>query len=101
MAGMAGTYDVFAKTPLGKKSVQLIVAGDGNACSADVVMGDRRRHLDGVLDGNRATFEGEVKLPFPIGKVAFTIDGTIEGDILTGVCRTKKFTFDITGVRSA
>lgn len=101
MANVDGTYDVFAKTPLGKKSVQLVVVSDGDSCSADVVMGERRKHLDGELDGNHALFTGEVKLPFPIGKVAFTIEGSIVGDTLTGVCRTKKFTFDITGRRAA
>ena len=94
-----GTYDVFAKTPLRKKSVQRVVATDGDSCGADVVMGDRRQHLDGTLDENHATFTGEVKLPFPLGKVAFTIDGSIVGDTLKGVCRTKKFSFDITGTR--
>ena len=96
-----GIYDVRAKTPLGKKKGQLAITSEGDICHAVLSIAGKTKELQGPLSGNATTFTGTVKLPFPIGKVDFTIDGTIEGDRLVGVCRTKKFHFDIHGERVA
>ena len=94
-----GTYNVKAKTPLGKKDGTLMLVTEGDACNAELKVAGKTAHLTGVIEGENLSFEGETKLPFPLGKVKYTLVGTVEGDTLQGVCKTKKFSFDINGAR--
>lgn len=94
-----GTYAVSAKTPFGAKNGHITLATDGTACTGDLTIGEKGKRLEGVVNDGTVTFEGSVHLPFPFGNVAFTIEGTVEGDVLVGACRTKKFKFDIEGTR--
>lgn len=94
-----GRYNVEAKTPLGKKEGTLVLATEGNVCNADLTIIGKTKHLVGTIDGQEVTFEGQISLPFPIGKTSFTLTGTVEGDVLSGVCKTKKFSFDVNGTR--
>jgi hypothetical protein len=96
-----GTYAVEARTPLGSKSGTLVLASDGDACTADLTVAGKTKRLDGVLEGDVATFGGSVKLPFPFGRLDFTLSGGVVGDVLTGICSTKKFSFDVSGRRIA
>ncbi len=96
-----GTYTVQAKTPLGKKDGTLILSTDQNNCNAELSIAGKTTHLVGTIDGELVTFEGTVKLPFPIGKVNYTLEGTVEGDELKGVCRYKKASFEVSGTRCA
>lgn len=95
-----GNYNVEARTPLGAKKGTLVLTTEGEVCKAELTIAGKTAHLQGTLgDAGLVTFEGSIKLPFPIGKVAYTLDGTVEGDTLKGVCRTKKFSFDVNGTR--
>lgn len=96
-----GTYEVDAKTPLGKKHGNLVLETEGDVCNATLSIGKKTAKLQGAIEGDEVSFEGSVKLPFPIGKVNYVLSGTVEGDTLTGVCRTKKFSFDVNGTRVA
>lgn len=95
-----GTYEVKAKTPLGKKAGTLVLVTSGDTCEADLTIKKKTKHLEGTINGEEVTFVGKVKLPFPIGKVNYELVGTVEGDDLVGVCKTKKFSFDIHGTRA-
>ena len=92
-----GTYAVEAKTPMGKKDGQLVLATEGSTCIADLTIAGKTKRLQGTLDGENVTFEGSVHLP--VGNVDFTLTGTVVGDELKGVCKAKKFNFDVHGVR--
>ena len=94
-----GTYDVKAKTPLGKRGGNLVLKTEGDRCDAALTIAGKTKHLSGTLNGDVVTFTGNVHLPFPIGKVDYVLDGTVVGDELKGVCRTKKFKFDVMGTR--
>ncbi len=94
-----GTYTVGAKTPLGKKGGQLVLVTEGDACHADLTIAGKTKRLEGTISGEDVTFTGSVHLPFPIGNQDFVLTGTVKGDELTGVCRTKKFKFDVSGTR--
>lgn len=96
-----GTYDVSAKTPLGKKKGTIVLAADGDVCNAKLTIMGKTKDLKGSIAGEEVTFEGNVSLPFPIGKVDYVLTGTVEGDDLSGVCKTKKFKFDVNGTRVA
>lgn len=94
-----GTYTVEAKTPLGKRGGSLVLSTEGNACTADLTIAGKTKRLEGTIEGDEVTFEGSVHLPFPIGNQNFVLSGTVNGDELVGVCRTKKFKFDVHGTR--
>ncbi len=96
-----GTYEVSAKTPLGKKRGDLVLATEGDVCNATLSVGKKTANLQGALNDDEVTFEGSVKMPFPFGKVKYVLVGTVVGDTLIGVCRTKKFSFDVNGTRVA
>ncbi len=94
-----GIYEVKAKTPLGKKSGTLVLVTSGDVCAADFSYKKKTKRLQGSIQGSTVTFEGEVKLPRPFGKLSYTLTGGVEGDELKGVCTTKKFKFDFNGTR--
>ncbi len=96
-----GMYTVEAKTPLGKKAGELVMVTQGDVCAADLTVAGKTKRLQGKIVDDQVTFEGSIHLPFPIGNVAWTLSGTVVGDDLKGVCRTKKFSFDVTGKRIA
>ena len=94
-----GTYQVEAKTPLGKKKGAVVLQTSDDACIADLQVKKKTKRLEGKLQDELVTFTGDVKLPRPFGKVNFVLAGTVVGDDLFGVCRTKKFSFDVMGTR--
>ena len=96
-----GTYEVSAKTPLGAKKGRLVLATSGEECTADLSIAGKTKRLVGTIDGDAVVFEGSVKMPFPFGKVNYVLAGSVVGDELVGLCRTKKFSFDVTGMRVA
>lgn len=96
-----GTYDLVAHTPVGDKDGQIVVSTDGNVCNATLIMLGQTNTAEGTLEGNTASFEGVAKLPFPLGKIKYTLVGTVEGDDLTAEFSGKGMTFTITGTRVA
>lgn len=94
-----GTYDIKAKTPLGKKKGSLVLVTSGDVCDADVSVGKKAKHLRGSIQDSIVSFEGTVKLHKPFGELDYVLTGAVEGDELKGVCTTKKFKFDIIGTR--
>ncbi|MBR3225955.1 MAG: hypothetical protein IKF78_11605 [Atopobiaceae bacterium] len=94
-----GIYEVKARTPLGKKGGTVVLITNGSVCDADLFIGKKSKHLQGTLDGEQVTFEGSVKMPSPFGKVKYRLTGTVEGDALIGLLRTKKFKFKVRGNR--
>lgn len=96
-----GMYEVIAKTPLGKKKGEILMVTQGDQCVADLTVAGKTKRLTGTVEGEVVTFTGSVNMPFPFGKQEFTLSGTVNGDNLTGECRTKKFHFGVSGTRIA
>ncbi len=94
-----GTYEVKARTPLGKKRGTVVLTSNGNVCDAELHIGKKSKQLQGVFDGEFVMFEGSVKMPRPFGKVEYQLVGTVEGDVLFGILSTKKFKFEVNGSR--
>lgn len=95
-----GLYDVVARTPLGAKKGKLVLATEADTCTAELTVAGKTAHLQGTVDEqDMVTFTGDVKMPFPFGRVGFELVGTVEGDELSGTCRTKKFSFEVCGTR--
>lgn len=96
-----GTYQFNSKTPLGKQKGTIEIATDGPVAAATINAAGKSKHLTGTLDGNKATFAAEVKLPFPFGKLKFNIDGEVVGEELLARVSTKRFKFNVTGTKVA
>ncbi len=96
-----GVYSVTAKTPLGKKGGEIVMVTQGDQCVADLTVAGKTKRLMGTIEGDIVTFTGSVHMPFPFGNQDFTLSGTVNGDELTGECRTKKFHFGVSGTRIA
>lgn len=97
-----GMYAVQAKTPLGtRKGTIVLTTQDPTCLFADLTVAGKTKRLVGTLDGDLVTFAGGVKLPFPFGELKYSLSGTVTGDDLVGVCKTKRFSFDVLGTRMA
>lgn len=94
-----GIYEVKARTPLGKRRGTVVLIANGGVCDADLFIGKKSKHLQGIFDGEFVMFEGAVKMPRPFGKVKYQLVGTVEGDVLFGILSTKKFKFEVNGNR--
>lgn len=83
------TYTVKLKTPMGIKKGDLVFSADGTILNGKLlVMGHENSFEGGSVEENRFNFSGEIKTA--MGKVAYECTGSIDGEKLTGVAKTKK-----------
>jgi hypothetical protein len=93
-----GKYEIIMKTPMGTKKGTVILRVDGDTIRGRLdIMGNSIMLENGTVNGNSFTFRGELKIP--MGKVAFLVEGSIDGDRLTAITKTKKGNMSITGKR--
>ena len=95
-----GAYEVKAKTPLGKKKGPVIMVTERDVCLAELTVAGKSKRLLGHIDEGYVTFEGAVHVPV-YGDLNYDLTGTVRDDNLEGVCRTKKFSFEVRGTRIA
>lgn len=99
MAGIDGSWDTVAKTPLGDQKAVLTVKTDGNNWSGSQVgaMGSVEI-ADGTVDGDTINWTMNITVPMPM---ALTCTATADGDTLTGTITAGAFgSFPMTGVRT-
>jgi hypothetical protein len=93
-----GKYDIIMKTPMRTMRGTVILQVDGDSISGRLdFMGNSTRIENGTVNGNSFTFRGELKTP--MGRVAYLVEGSVEGDKLTAIAKTKKYNMPITGKR--
>jgi hypothetical protein len=91
-----GTYAIVMQTPMGLKKGRAILHQHGNRVSGRLALLDKSNTFEnGTVNGNQYVFSGELKTA--IGKVAYTVEGSIEGDGLNAVAKTVKGNLVITG----
>ena len=73
-----------------------VTGGELDARLDAPVVGKQR--ASGRAEGDSFTVSGTFK-SILTGKLAYTIDGSVEGDLLTALLRTDKGNLEITGVR--
>lgn len=93
-----GTYAINIKTPMGLKKGELTLAGkDGVLTGKMVALGKENDINPGTYDGDHFAFSGELKTA--VGKLAYDLSGTVNGDELSGVAKTKKGDLTLKGTR--
>jgi hypothetical protein len=83
-----GVYEMIADTFVGKKVSTLTLKTNGTELSGTVLDGKRLTEFSGgTVNGNEINFYAEIKTD--IGKVKSYINGTLDGDIITGTNKTQ------------
>lgn len=96
---VSGHYNVKLKTPMGLKKGELILEEqDGTLCGKMLVMGKENPLTDGKVSGDSFTFSGE--LTTAAGKMAFSCEGSVSGDEISGKVKTKKGDMPLSGLRA-
>src|SRR5262245_22032120 len=97
---VAGQWTVTMDTPLGKQQVSLTFAEAGGNWTG--TLSGHRIGTAGLtainVAGSSVTCESKVNTP--MGVVQLALQGTVEGDSLSGVCKTTFGNANFTGVRS-
>ena len=93
-----GTYQVRMRTPLGVKNGELILhSNDGTLNGSLVVMGKKNIFEPGTTDGKNFNFKG--KIQNSVGKTDYVCSGSVNGDELSGIAKTKKGDLALNGIR--
>ena len=84
-----GTYDVVISTPMGNMDSSVVLVVDGTSLSGKITfMKKENDFTDGTIDENgNISFKGDLKTP--IGKMAYTITGTVSGGKVEAIAKTK------------
>ena len=82
-------YDVTIATPMGKMDGKVVLNINGTALSGKITfMGKENEFSGGTIDENgNVSFKGDLKTP--IGKMPYTITGTIAGGKVKATAKTK------------
>lgn len=94
-----GTYKIKIDVPFGRKDGTVALRTEGNAVFADIdapIVGEA--HVEGTADGDAFTAEGSGKIKI-VGKINYTIKGTVDGDKLHLDIHSTKGDFKIEGTR--
>ena len=86
---IAGSWQIYVDTPMGRQSMRLDArtedAGEGRFTgTVEGTTGVTVQVLDGALDGDRATWKARFTRPLPM---ELNFDAAVTGDELTGVVR--------------
>ncbi len=97
--GIDGTYNIMADTPLGRKKITLTMKIDGNSLcgSASMAMMGKADFSGGRVEGN--SFEFEVEMSSPFGRISMSNSGNVEGDIISGEVKTSMGNMKYSGNR--
>lgn len=84
-----GTYAIVMQTPMGPKKGRAVLHRRGNRVTGRLyILGKNNTFENGIVNGNHCAFSGELKTA--IGKVAYTVEGSIEGDVVITGTRIQK-----------
>ena len=83
------TYDVIISTPMGDMDGSVVLVIDGTSLSGKITFMKKENEFSGgTIDENgNVSFKGDLKTP--IGKMAYTITGTVVGGKVEAVAKTK------------
>ena len=94
-----GTWQLKMMTPLGEQTPTITIVDDGGSYSGSYEGSMGSGDLtDVTVDGDSFGFGGS--LDTPMGKIALTFSGTVEGDAVSGTVSTPMGGLPFTGERS-
>ncbi len=80
---VSGTYNTAASSPMGKVEGTLILTAEGDALTGSMTgMGSTIGIHDGKVSGD--SFEFEVEVDTPMGKMKITVKGAVDGARIFG-----------------
>lgn len=82
-------YDVTIATPMGKMDGKVVLNINGTSLSGKITfMGKENEFTGGTIDENgNVSFKGDLKTP--IGKMPYTITGSVAGNVVKAVAKTR------------
>lgn len=93
-----GNYSITLKTPMGLKKGELALIGkDGVLTGKMSALGKENEINPGTYDGDNFSFSGELKTA--VGRLAYDLSGTADGNTISGVAKTKKGDLILKGTR--
>jgi hypothetical protein len=93
-----GKYSIIMKSPMGPKKGVLNVEVEGSSASGSIeVLGKSNPFADGKVEGERISFAGSLQTS--IGKLAYEIEASVDGDRIEGEAKSPKGTMKIAGTR--
>lgn len=97
---ISGIYSIDLKTPLGVKKGELTLKENGSVLTGKMNALGKENAIDpGTCEGNDFAFSGKLKTA--VGLLAYECSGTVDGDTLVGVAKTKKGDLQLKGTRKA
>ena len=81
--GIAGKYKLIINSPMGDRKVEMILKTEGDVLSGSFeLMGKKVEFTGGTVDGNK--FHSPLKFEMPGGFMDGSIEGTVDGDEISG-----------------
>ena len=95
-----GTYVLDLDGDKGNKKATLSLKTSGSAVTASVnapIIG--KQTATGRVEGDSFTAQGTIKILL-VGKIDYTVSGTVRGDVLTADIHSTKGNFSVNGTRA-
>lgn len=94
-----GNYSITLKTPMGAKKGKLVMReNEGVVTGRMTALGKETMLNPGRSEGDSFTFTGVLETA--IGKLEYVCSGYVSGGVLSGIARTSKGDFRISGERA-
>ena len=96
---MNGTFNISLKTPMGQKNGTLTLIDENGTFSGSLyALGKENPIRNGKSSGKNFEFEGTLRAGI-MGKIDYTAQGTVIGDVLQATAKTKFGEMQINGTR--
>ncbi len=97
--GVAGSYDVVVKSPMGDQKSTLTINPDGDGFTGQMAGGMGSMDIaDGKFDGDTLTWKMNMTVPMPM---TLDCEATVDGDSIAGTVKAGAFgAFPLTGTRT-
>jgi quinohemoprotein ethanol dehydrogenase len=93
----AGTWEVVIDSPAGKQPAKGVYKVEGSTITGSQSSSEGALQVKGTVDGSRATWSGEARIPFP---VTLNFDVALQSESsFTGTMKSAFGTFPVTGTR--
>ena len=93
-----GTFKISLATPMGRKNGAISLAEEKGALVGSLrALGHENPIVNGKVNGDSFGFSGALRTGF--GKIEYSAEGLIQGDVLTATAKTKYGIMKISGTR--
>jgi len=95
---MDGTYSISVKTPMGNQEGSLIFKSEGSVLTGSSIAGENTSEIqEGTIDGSNFFFI--VYMKTPLGKMKAKVNGSVDGNLITGTMKVPIGTMTFDGTK--